>query len=131
MPISDQQADALEGATLDENAIPQFKPLYTIDKGFRDAVKQWIANSASDSGSAKPVTISINTSKSSAESWEDSGFSKTSASVSARYWFVSAKTTVNNVEKEEHISLEQLGSGLSVNLRATGIKSFNVSPGGW
>lgn len=131
MLVSDQQADVINGTTLDENSIPQYKPLYQIDKGYSDAVKQWIANSASDSGSAKPVTIDISTSKSSTESWEDSGFSKTSASVGVRYWFISARTTVNNVEKEEHISLEQLGSGLSVKLIATGIKTFDVKPGGW
>lgn len=128
MPVSDRQIDLTNGATSDENSPPQFKPAYNIEQGYKDAVNQWTTNSDSNS---KLVTITIDTSKRAEQSWEDSGFSKTSVQVSGRYWFASARTTVINVDKEEHISLDQLGSGLSLNLRAAGVKSFNVTPGSW
>ena len=131
MPVSDQQADAIEGATLDEGAIPQFKPVYNIDKTYKDQVQQWISNAAADSGSAKITEFTIDLSKSSSEKWEESGFTKTSASIGARYWFISARTTVNNEEKEEHLSVQDLDKSMKMTVRATGLKTFTVGPGGW
>lgn len=128
MRVSDQVLSIGEGTTFDEDELPHFKPLYNIDRSYKDAVDRWINDSAS--ATEKPIDIQISPFNNLGESWTESGLSQEIA-IDACHSFITAKTMVNNVEKNEHLSIEQLGEDVAVNFRATDIKAFNIKPGGW
>jgi hypothetical protein len=134
MPVlTDQVSIASAAKAKAEGTVeyPEYRPAYTISGGYTDAVKQWVANNASNSASAKPTIIDLSSSKYSNETWEHSGFSQTSASVSGAWSFISASVSGSTSSSEQHLNAEQLGAGMSVKLITSGIKSFEVKPGQW
>jgi hypothetical protein len=134
MPVITDQvsiASAAKAKAEGEVVYPEYRPAYTISGGYTDAVKQWVANSARNSSTAKPTIIDLSSTTFSNETWEHSGFSQTNAGISGAYSFFSASVNGGTSSTEQHLSAANLSGGLSVKLITNGIKSFDVKAGAW
>jgi hypothetical protein len=105
-----------------------FNPTYQIDAQYAQQVDSFIATFSQNKD--KPTKFTFKASDASRSSWSDLGYSNSSVRVTGSYCiFFSATYTENNTVVTKNLSAEELGSDLQVTITATGLGSFQITPG--
>ncbi|KAK7402435.1 hypothetical protein QQX98_011824 [Neonectria punicea] len=105
-----------------------YNPTYQIDAQYAQQVDSWISTFPQNKKS--PQAFTFKASDASKSSWSDLGYSNSSVQVTGSYCiFFSATFTENNTVVTKNLSAEELGSDLEVTITATGLGSFQITPG--
>lgn len=131
MPVYNLPIDITGDITVPEGTHPTYRPRYTIDAGYKDAVEQWI----SQAGSQEPVKkfkLEFQVDRAKRTSWSDFGHTEANLKTDFSYCiFFQAELFVNGQKEHRQISMQEMTESLRVTMEGINAQQFSIRAGDW
>lgn len=131
MPTYKLPIEITGDTTVPEGTVKTYRPTYTIDPGYKDAVEEWIAQAGSPEPAQK-FKLEFQVDRAKSTSWSDFGHTEAAAKTDFSYCiFFQAEVYVNGQKEHRQISMQEMSESLRVTMEGVNAQQFSIRPGAW